>query len=93
MSRAARAGDDTAKALEIFKQPDAKIDRSVFLTVTARALFEQADLFSPKKLDRPDRIAMLLKEAEEALSSVPDNKETKDLMAKIAKLRKTLKTT
>lgn len=91
VAHAVGAADDTAKALDIFKKGDGKIERPVLLVVTARALCDQADLFSPKKLDRPDRVTMLVKEAEEALAGVPETKETKELTGRIAKLRKASK--
>ena len=80
--------DDTAKALESFKTPDVKVPRAVFLLATAKALYEQADLYTSTKLDQPDRLNLLCEEAGNALKAVPETKETKDLSAKIAKLHK-----
>src|SRR5262249_28121102 len=51
VTRAVGAGDDVAKALDIFKKGDVKIARPAFLLVMAKTLHTQADLYSPKKLD------------------------------------------
>jgi hypothetical protein len=90
-TRAVGAADDPAKALEIFKAGDVKAPRPIFLTATAKALIDEADLFSPKKLDQPARAAMLCDEAEAALKSIPESKQTKELMGRIAKIRKATK--
>jgi hypothetical protein len=89
--RAVGADDDAAKGLGIFKTGDVKAPRPVFLTATARALVEQTDLFVPKELDQPARIAMLCDQAEAALKSIPETKETKELLGRIAKIRKAAK--
>jgi hypothetical protein len=93
MARAVGAPDDTAKALEMFKAGDVKAPRGVFLYAAAKALCDEAELFTGKKLDQPNRLGMLLKEAEEAAAGLPDNKETKELKARIAKMKKTGKIT
>jgi len=87
------AGEDAAKALEIFKKGGVTIPRPAFLLAMARSLHEQADLFSPKKLDQPNRVKTMCIEAEAALNAVPDSKEKKDLLSQIAKLRKLAKVT
>jgi hypothetical protein len=92
-ARAVGARDDVAKALEIFKQGDVKIPRATFLLSMAKCLHDQAGLFGPRKLDQPQRVAMLCKEAEEAVKAVPEGKETKDLLGQIAKTRKASKVT
>jgi hypothetical protein len=84
---------DPARALDIFQKGDVKVDRPMFLTAVAKALLDQADLFGPKKLDRPERATVLCNEAAEALKAVPATKTTKELTGRIAKLRKSSKTT
>jgi len=79
---------DPAKAAEVFKQGEVKVSRAAFLQATAKALVELSDLFGSQKLDRPDRVTLLCNEAEQALKSIPATKETKDLMGRIAKMRK-----
>jgi hypothetical protein len=86
------AGDDSAKAQEAFKAPDVKVAIQVFLMATAKALTDQAELYGPKRLDNPDRLKVFCNEAEEALRPVPPSKETKDLTARIDKLRKPSRT-
>jgi hypothetical protein len=93
VTRAVGAGDDAAKALEIFKKGDVKIARPVFLLAVAEALTEQADLFSSKRLGQSNRLTLLCDEAEEALKSIPATKETKDLTGRISKMRKAAKGT
>jgi hypothetical protein len=90
--RAVGAADDPAKGLAVFKTGDVKAPRPVFLAATARALVEQTDLFTPKELDQPARATMLCDEAEAALKSIPESKETKELLGRIAKIRKAAKT-
>jgi hypothetical protein len=90
-ARAVGAGNDVAKALEVFKPGDVKIARPVFVLMLAKALHEQAGLFGPKKLDNPQRVAILCNEAEEALKSIPETKDTKELMTQIAKTKKASK--
>jgi hypothetical protein len=90
--RAVGAADDPAKGLAVFKAGDVKAPRPVFLTATARALVEETDLFIPRKLDQPARATMLCDEAEAALKSIPETKETKELMGRIARIRKAAKT-
>jgi hypothetical protein len=88
VTRMVGAGDDSTKALEIFKAGEVKIPRATFLLGTAKSLFDESDLYTPMKLDQPDRMKLLLEQASAALQAVPESKESKELAAKIAKLRK-----
>ncbi len=85
------ANDDVAKALETFKSGDVKVPRAVFLQGTPRSLVDEADLYTPTKLDQPDRLKLLCQQATKALDGLPANKDTKDLQARIAKLLKPTK--
>jgi hypothetical protein len=85
------AGEDSAKALEMFKSGDVKVPRAVFLLATAKSIQQQAELFTRNKLDQPERVTIFCDEAQEALKAVPESKETKDLAGKIAKMRKPAK--
>jgi hypothetical protein len=91
VTRATGSGNDVAKALDLFKTGDVKIPRAAFVLALAKALHEQAGLFGPKKFDQPLRVAMLCKQSEDAVKTIPESKETKDLLAQIAKTRKTSK--
>ena len=82
------ASGDPAKALDVFKAPEVKVPRATFLTATAKAFSNLADLYTPRKLDQPDRLNLLCDEATAALKQVPESKDTKDIQARIAKLRK-----
>ena len=88
VTRFVGAGEDSAKALDVFKAPEVKVARAVFLLGIAKSLYDEADLYTPTKLDQPDRLNLLCEHATDALKAVPETKETKDLLAKIAKLRK-----
>jgi hypothetical protein len=92
-ARMVGASDDVAKALDTFKSGDVKVARAVFLEATAKALVDQADLYTSTKLDQPDRVKLLCLQATDALQSIPATKDTKELLAKIAKLTKTGKKT
>lgn len=91
MSRSVGAADDTAKALEIFKSGDVKIPRAAFLFAAGKALVDQAELFTGKKLDQPNRLGLLLKEADESITG--DSKQAKELKARMAKMKKAARIT
>jgi hypothetical protein len=82
------APDDLAKTQEVLKTPDAKVPRAVFLTAMANSLFDQSQLFSRQKLDEPDKLRVFCSRAQDALKSIPETKQTKDLNAKIDKVMK-----
>lgn len=92
MTRAVGAGDDTAKSLELFKAGSATVAKPAFALQSAKVLLELADLYSPKKLDQPNRLNLLTQEIDESLQSAPAGKETKDVAAKLAKLKKAKRT-
>ena len=86
--RAAGAPDDTAKTLELFKSGDVKIPRSTFLAAMANSLYDQAQLYGPRKLDDGEKLKTFSNLASSALKSVPESKATKELLAKIEKGQK-----
>jgi hypothetical protein len=59
----------------------------------AEAFYDLSSLFGPKKLDQPQRLGVLCKEALAILREVPETKKTKDLKAKIEKALKEAKIT
>jgi len=93
MTRAVGAPEDPAKALEIFKAGDVKTPRAVFFATAAKALCDEAELFTSKKLDQPNRLGVMLKEADQAAQTIPDSKDNKDLKGRIAKMKKAGKVT
>jgi len=82
------APDDVAKTQEIFKAPDAKVARSVFVEAMAAALFDQSQLFSRQKLDDPEKMKVFCTRAQDALKGLPESKTTKELGTKIEKALK-----
>lgn len=87
------SGEDAAAAAALFAKGNVQVKTEAYLLGLAKTMVDQADLFGPKQLDQPNRAKVLLGEAEEALKLVPESKQTKDLAAKIAKIRKAFKAT
>jgi hypothetical protein len=80
---AAGASDDTAKALDMFKSGSAQVSRAAFMTGMANTLYDEAQLFGPRKLDDPEKAKVFSNLASTALKDVPETKQTKELIAKI----------
>jgi hypothetical protein len=81
--RAAGNPDDVAKTQEMMKAPDAKVPRATFLYALAKSLHDTSAVFGPTKLDRPDRLKVMLIEAVEVMKELPDSKDKKALNDKI----------
>jgi hypothetical protein len=88
---AAGAKEDGNKAAEIIKA--GQVPREVFVFAMANSLFDNTDLFSPTKLDQPNRVKLLCQEAVEGIQAVPASAATKDLNGKIQTLLKKRKLT
>ncbi len=84
--RAAGAPSDTAKAEQILNNGDALVPHATFMNALAGMLYVEAQLYSRDRLDEPDKTAILCHRAQEALSSVPESRDTRELSAKIQKL-------
>ena len=82
------AGDDPAKGAEIFKSGEVKVPRAVFVEQMAKALLDRCDLFSGKKLDKPEQVNMFCDMADQGLKSIPATNDTKALSDRLAKIRK-----
>ena len=80
------AANDTAKGQAAFQNGSAQVPRETFMLAMATNLYDTADLFGRKKLDKADRLEMFAKEAKDALKQVKDSKESKSLSAKVDKL-------
>jgi hypothetical protein len=80
---AAGTGNDTAKLQQMFKAGEVKVPRDTFVLGMARALYDQSQLFTPTKLDQPDRLKFFATHAGEALKPLKETKERKELMGKI----------
>jgi len=70
-------------ALAIFQAAEVRIPRSTFIYGMARLLYEESDLFGSQRMDRPDRFILMCREAREALRSIPETEETKELASMI----------
>ena len=80
---AAGSKDDSAQALERFRAEEVKTPRATFLYAAAKMLFDVSDVFSPNKMDQPQRLRVMLNEATAALGSVAETKESAALNKKI----------
>jgi len=85
------APDDTAKTEAVLKTPDAKVARPVFMLAVAQTLFNESALYGPQKLDDPEKVTLFCQRAQDALKTVPESKESKDLGAKLQKVLKAKK--
>ncbi len=90
-TRVVGAPDDTAKTQEIFKGPDAGVPRDVFITEMANFMHDAAKLYTPKKLNDPNRLEYFATHAMDALKPLPETKESKALIANIQKTIKQAK--
>jgi hypothetical protein len=84
-ARATGAGEDTARAQEVFRQPKPAVSTETFMVGMGEALYDLSALYGPKKLDIPQRREMLITLATNALKPYPKNKDAAALLAKIAK--------
>lgn len=82
---AAGAPDDVAKAENLLKAGTLQVPRAAFVTTMASTLFDESKLYGPRGLDNPDRVKIFCNRALDALKTVPETKETKDLSTKITK--------
>ncbi|MDX2151095.1 MAG: hypothetical protein SFV54_10190 [Bryobacteraceae bacterium] len=77
------AGEDVAKAQQLLQGGKAEVPRETFMMAMASALYDHSKLFTPMKLNLPDRVEFFNTHSREALDSVPDSKERKALLAKL----------
>jgi len=77
------APEDSAQVLEKYRADEVKTPRATFLYAAAKTLFDASDIFSSNKLDQPQRLKVMCEEAEAALHSIPESRETAALAAKI----------
>ena len=90
------AGEDTAKASEIFKTQPVKVPRAVFLLGLGEGVAEASKVFDRKKLNEPDMKKRLLEMASECGKPAAGSddaalrKRAKALADKIAKEQKGL---
>jgi hypothetical protein len=89
--KALDSDDNPAKAAEKLKTGEVLAPRDAFLWAAARMLEQQSQLFTPSKLDQPNRFNLLSEQALEALKGVPETKDSKALAEKIRKALDKLK--
>lgn len=88
----AGASGDSAKAEELLKSGTATVPRATFLLAMAETLYSQSRLFTPDKLDQPEKLQIFCERAQAALKGVPESKESRDLNGRIlAALKKAKK--
>jgi hypothetical protein len=75
--------EDPAAALAAFQSVAGCIPREVFISGIAGLLYEQSDLFGARRMNRPDRFILMCRTAREALQSIPQSDETKELATQI----------
>lgn len=88
---AAGAKSDVAKTQQMFNAGEVKVPRAVFVAAMAEAMVDEAALYGPMKLNIPEKAKIFLSKADEAVKSIPESKETKELAAKIDSEKKKAK--
>jgi hypothetical protein len=76
---------DLEKAKAVFSGAETQVPRAQFVLAIASSLYDISDLFTPTKLDEPDKLKLICDEALEALGTIPQSKERKDLTDKLQK--------
>jgi hypothetical protein len=77
------APNDAAKTQDVFKSGAVQVSKSVFLAAMAQSLYDQAQLYSRRKMDEPDKLKFLCDRAADVLKQLPDSKQKKELLSKI----------
>ena len=85
------AAGDPAKGADAFKSGSAVVPRAKFAAYLAGDLFKFSRIYTPTKLDLPDKEKYFLTAAADAATKMPDGKEKKELVAKIDVAKKKLK--
>jgi len=83
VERAVGQQGDRSKAVAVFQTPEVRIPRSTFLYGMAGLLYEESELFSPQRMDRPNKLVLMCREALDTLKSLPQTDQTAALAAKI----------
>ena len=82
---AAGAPEDPAKTQELLKPGTLQVSRAAFMTAMANTLFEESKLYGPRQIGNPERVKIFCTRALDALKTVPETKQTKELSSKITK--------
>ena len=84
----AGAPNDLAKTEELLKPGTLTVPRAAFMTAMANTLFAESELYGSRKLDDRDKQKIFCNRALDALKTVPETKQTKELTTKINKALK-----
>lgn len=87
------APNDTAKAEQVLRDGNGQTSKPVLLMTVASLLYDQSQLYTSDKLDDPQKVTIFCQRAQDALKSVPESKERKDLSQKIEAALKKYKRT
>ena len=87
---AAGAPEDPAKTQELLKPGTFQVPRTTFVTAMATTLFDESQLYGIQKMADPGKVKIFCTRSLDALKTVPETKQTKDLMTKINKRLKTI---
>jgi len=79
---------DPLRAQALFQTPQVQVPREAFLAEMARQLYQASDLFSPQRMDRPDRRFLLCHEALQVLQSLRPTSDRQELIGTIEELLK-----
>ncbi|MEB2360888.1 MAG: hypothetical protein OZ929_06090 [Bryobacterales bacterium] len=82
-SRVSGAGQDHAKAAELFQGGNAEVPREVFVLGMAEALYNQSELYKANKLDLPNRLKLMCDEALGGLDTIPMTPDARKLKIRI----------
>jgi hypothetical protein len=74
---------DSLKAQALLQGAEASVEKNTFFFGMANLLYEGSDLFCAKRMGRPERQAVMCKEALETLKALPETEETEALTAEI----------
>ena len=85
------APGDPAKGAGILKSGSASQPRAKFAGGLAGDLYKFSQIYTPTKLDIPDKVKYFLTAASEAVTIAPDGKDKKELIAKIESAKKKMK--
>jgi len=83
VSAAVGSPEDPAAAQARFQTAEVRVPRQTFVLGMAELLYEESELFGPQRMDRPDRLLLMCREAREALRSIPQSDDTRELAIKI----------
>ena len=83
VSAAVGSPEDPAAAQARFQTAEVRVPRQTFVLAMAGLLYGESELFGPQRMNRPDRFALMCREARDALRSIPQSDDTKELGIKI----------